>query len=62
MRGSLFSKEVKMLILKRHIAYIVAYATLNTYLLLVTTFNLMKAFGGEGIDEWVDNQCQSTYA
>ena len=62
MRGSLFSKEVKMLILKRHIAYIVAYAILNTYLLLVTTFNFMKQFGGEHLDEWVDQQCQSTYA
>ena len=42
MRGSLFSKEVKMLILKRHITYIIAYAVLNTYLLLVTSFRMMK--------------------
>ena len=54
MKGSLFSKEVKLLILKRHITYIVAYAILNSFCILASIWSMMKQYGTEEMEEWVD--------
>ena len=62
MKGSLFSKEVKLLIFKRHITYIIAYAILNSFCLLASIWSMMKWYGTEEMGEWVDRQCSSTYA
>lgn len=63
MRGTLFSGEVKSLILKRHIAYIVAYLMLNLFLLFVATLNIVMHIRGSSRDaNYITVQCDKIYA
>ena len=63
MRGTLFSGEVKSLILKRHIAYIVSYCVFNLFLLFVATVNIISYMQeGSKDQEWIANECNKPYA